>query len=42
MNGFIDMALEAIYGGGDLSALKGRRGGVAGGCSHKKSGEGCL
>jgi nitrogen fixation protein NifB len=42
MNGFIDMALTAIYGGGDLSALKGRRRGVAGGCCQKKSGEGCL
>jgi nitrogen fixation protein NifB len=41
MNGFIEMALAAIYGGGDLSALKGRRAGVAGGCCHKKSGEGC-
>jgi nitrogen fixation protein NifB len=42
MNGFIDMALRTIYGGGDLSALKGRRSGVAGGCCHKKSGDGCL
>jgi nitrogen fixation protein NifB len=42
MNGFIDMALAAIYGGGDLSGLKGRRRGVAGGCSQKKSGEGCM
>jgi len=42
MNGFIEMALTAIYGGGDLSALKGRRSGVAGGCSQKRSGEGCL
>jgi nitrogen fixation protein NifB len=42
MNGFIDMALTAIYGGGDLSGLKGRRRGVAGGCSQKKSGEGCM
>ena len=42
MNGFIDMALTAIYAGGDLSGLKGRRRGVAGGCSHKKSGEGCM
>jgi nitrogen fixation protein NifB len=42
MNGFIEMALTAIYGGGDLSALKGRRAGVAGGCCNKKSGEGCL
>jgi nitrogen fixation protein NifB len=42
MNGFIDMALTAIYGGGELSGLKGRRRGVAGGCSHKKSGEGCM
>ena len=42
MNGFIDMALKAIYGGGDLSALKGRRSGVAGGCCNKKAGEGCL
>ncbi len=25
MNGFIEMALGAIYGGGDLSALKGRK-----------------
>jgi nitrogen fixation protein NifB len=41
MHGFIDMALTAIYGGGDLSALKGRRAGVAGGCCNKKSGEGC-
>jgi hypothetical protein len=39
MNGFIEMALTAIYGGGDLSALRGRR---AGGCCHQKSGEGCL
>jgi len=42
MNGFIDMALSAIYEGGDLSGLKGRRRGVAGGCSQKKSGEGCM
>jgi nitrogen fixation protein NifB len=42
MNGFIDMALNAIYGGGDLSGLKGRRRGVAGGCSQKKSGQGCM
>ncbi|MDO9530770.1 MAG: NifB/NifX family molybdenum-iron cluster-binding protein [Deltaproteobacteria bacterium] len=42
MNGFIDMALTAIYGGGDLSGLRGRRRGVAGGCSQKKSGEGCM
>jgi nitrogen fixation protein NifB len=42
MNGFIDMALSAIYGGGDLSALKGRRAGVAGGCCQKKAGEGCM
>ncbi|MGO8762009.1 MAG: radical SAM protein [Desulfobaccales bacterium] len=41
MNGFIEMALAAIYGGGDLSALRGRRAGVAGGCCNKKSGEGC-
>jgi nitrogen fixation protein NifB len=41
MNGFIKMALAAIYGGGDLSALKSRRAGVAGGCCNKKSGEGC-
>jgi nitrogen fixation protein NifB len=42
MTGFIDMALRAIYEGGDLSALKGRRAGVAGGCGHKRAGEGCL
>ncbi len=42
MNGFIEMALQAIYGGGDLAALKGRRSGVAGGCCNKKSGEGCM
>ena len=42
MHGFIDMALNAIYGGGDLSGLKGRRSGIAGGCCNKKSGEGCL
>ena len=42
MNGFIEMALEAIYGSGDLSALKGRKSGVAGGCCNKKSGEGCM
>ena len=42
MNGFIEMALTAIYGGRDLSALKGRRSGVAGGCCTKKSGEGCM
>ncbi len=41
MHGFIDMALTAIYEGGDLSGLKGRRSGVAGGCCNKKSGEGC-
>jgi nitrogen fixation protein NifB len=41
MNGFIEMALAAIYGSGDLSALKGRRAGVAGGCGNKRSGEGC-
>jgi nitrogen fixation protein NifB len=41
MNGFIEMALTAIYGGGDLSALKSRRAGVAGGCCNRKSGEGC-
>ncbi len=42
MHGFIDMALTAIYGDGDLSALKGRRSGVAGGCCNKRSGEGCM
>jgi nitrogen fixation protein NifB len=42
MNGFIEMALQAIYGGADLSALKGRRSGVAGGCCNKKSEEGCM
>jgi nitrogen fixation protein NifB len=42
MNGFIEMALSAIYQNGDLSALKGRRSGVAGGCCNKKSGEGCM
>ena len=42
MNGFIEMALEAIYGEADLSALKGRKSGVAGGCCNKKSGEGCM
>jgi nitrogen fixation protein NifB len=41
MHGFIDMGLTAIYGGGDLSGLKGRRFGVAGGCCNRKSGEGC-
>ena len=41
MNGFIEMALTAIYGSGDLSALKGRRTGVAGGCCNQKKGEGC-
>jgi nitrogen fixation protein NifB len=42
MNGFIEMALQAIYGGADLSALKGRKSGVAGSCCNKKSGEGCM
>jgi nitrogen fixation protein NifB len=42
MHGFIEMALSAVYGGGDLSALKGRRGGVAAGCCNKRSGEGCM
>jgi nitrogen fixation protein NifB len=41
MNGFIEMALAAVYGGADLSALKGRRDGVAGGCCNRQSGEGC-
>jgi len=41
MNGFIEVALSAIYGGGDLSALKGRRAGVAGSCCNQRSGEGC-
>jgi hypothetical protein len=41
MSGFIEMALTAIYGGGDLSGLKGRKSGVAAGCCNKKSGEGC-
>jgi nitrogen fixation protein NifB len=41
MNGFIEMALTAIYGGGDLSGLKGRKSGVAGGCCNQKKGEGC-
>ena len=41
MNGFIEMALTAIYGGGDLSALKGRKSGVAGGCCNQKKGEWC-
>ena len=40
MNGFIEMALGTIYGGGDLSALKGRKLGVAGGCCSQKKGEG--
>jgi nitrogen fixation protein NifB len=42
MSGFIAAALTTIYAGGDPSSLKGRRGGVAGGCCNKKSGEGCL
>ena len=42
MTGFIEVGLSRIYAGGDLSALKGRRSGVAGGCCNKKSGEGCL
>ncbi len=42
MSGFIATALTTIYAGGDLTSLKGRRGGVAGGCCNKKSGEGCL
>jgi nitrogen fixation protein NifB len=42
MNGFIEMALTAIYDNGDLSALKGRRSGVAGGCCNKRSGDGCM
>jgi nitrogen fixation protein NifB len=41
MNGFIEMALGTIYGGGDLSALKGRKLGVAGGCCSQKKGGGC-
>jgi nitrogen fixation protein NifB len=41
MNGFIEMALTAIYESGDLSGLKGRRTGVAGGCCNQKKGEGC-
>ena len=41
MNGFIEMALATIYGGGDMSALKGRKLGVAGGCCNQKKGEGC-
>jgi nitrogen fixation protein NifB len=42
MNGFIDMALGAIYDGSDLAALKSRRSGVAGGCCNQRSGEGCM
>jgi nitrogen fixation protein NifB len=32
VTGFIEDALRAVYESGDLSALKGRRGGIAGGC----------
>ncbi len=41
MNGFIERGLEAVFNGGDLSALKGRRPatGCSGGCSG--SGAGC-
>jgi nitrogen fixation protein NifB len=42
--GFIETALEAIYSGAPLSALKGRRGGLAKPCSGGKGGPGggCL
>lgn len=42
MSGFIDTALKSIYASGDLSSLKGRRGGLATACCHKRQGEGCL
>jgi nitrogen fixation protein NifB len=32
VTGFIEDALRAVYESGDLGALKGRRGGIAGGC----------
>ena len=41
MTGFIDLALEAVFDNADLTALKGRRAGVAGGCCRRNSGEGC-
>jgi len=33
MGGFIDLGLQAVYQGGPLETLKGRRGGLARGCS---------
>jgi nitrogen fixation protein NifB len=32
ISGFIETALEAVYTGGNIEALSGRRGGIAGGC----------
>jgi nitrogen fixation protein NifB len=41
MNGFIEMGLRAIYSGGDISSLKGRRQDCAKGCGGKGDGMGC-
>lgn len=42
MSGFIEAGLEAVYQGDPAGVLKGRRGGIAQGCSGKKLGGGCL
>ncbi len=41
MGGFIEQGLHAVYQGGSLEALKGRRGGLARGCSGPGSRRGC-
>ena len=41
VTGFIAEALDAVYGAGDLRALSGRRGGIAGGCCTG-TGTGCV
>lgn len=37
--GFIEQALDVVYSGGDTAVLRGRRGGVSGGCN--RTGNGC-
>jgi len=41
MGGFIELGLQAVYQGGPMEILKGRRGGLARGCSGPGSRRGC-
>jgi nitrogen fixation protein NifB len=42
VNGFIDMALQAVYAGQAADSCRARRGGVGKACSGKGGGGGCL